>query len=645
MLKNRMVIFFVMAATAILTFVVLSIMMYLWFTQPMTGSRNGKDIPGIVKGMTAENSKIFENELYHHSVSLDENYYDGIFFAEPPLMFENSPVVSGVIPHDLAAGKYLVQFFNSIKNQRPPVVVLLGSNHTGAGNDNLVSSLYYWKTPDGFLQPNAPLIQKLADEKILAINEGLIGPESSIGAPVAFIAHFWHETKLVPIIVKENTPTTTLNRLAGALKAELPPGSLVLASIDFSHYQPYFVSNFHDILSENILATNDLGRVNKAEIDSQASLYFLLKYNSLKGADDFHLVAHSNSALIAGHSEWTETTSHILGYYTNQNHESSLRQGYGRQARIVNPEANYESATSTITLQFFGDIMLDRSVAKVIGKNGLDYLLGELAGEENRFFAGTDLFMANLEGAFAEKRVKTSKSIAFRFDPALAAQLKRYNFGAFTLSNNHSLDMGKNNFDFTEKTLAENGIDYCGKQYDEGPGYNLVLTDGLPESVAFVCFETLHAYDKKEIKAAIDGAKAAARYVIVQVHGGVEYRRISTTAQRDLYRWLIDQGASAVIGHHPHVVEEIEIYKGAPIVYSLGNFIFDQYFSKETQEGLSVGLVLSGGNATQLHLFPFYGVKSQVQLMTSTRRDGFLKWMEKNSRLEGKQVEQGVIQL
>lgn len=563
---------------------------------------------------------------YHRSVSLDKNYYDNFFSQMPTSTVEEKPVISGVIPHHLVAGKYLAQFFSSLQKQNPPVVVLLGPNHPGAGRDYLVSSFYDWKTPYGNLSPYNSIIQTLVDKKILAINEDVIDAEFSIGAPVPFIKKIWPSTQFIPIIVKENTPTFILDRLAVELSQTLPSGSLVLTSIDFSHYQPYFISNFHDVLSENILATGDLSRISKAELDSHPSLYFLLKYNALKKAADFHLVAHSNSALIAEHPQWPSTTSHLLGYYT----------------------AGPASQTSEISMQFFGDVMLDRNVAKAMGKGGLNYLLGKIRGGENRFFAGADLFMANLEGPFAKQRIKTSKSIAFRFDPTLASQLKQYNFGAVTLANNHSLDMGKKNELFTEETLATNGIKDCGQQLTENSDLNLVLdaSDNFPEPVAFVCVENVdQKIDKKKLTDIIESAKAKARYVIVQVHGGTEYSRLSTTAQRDLYHFMIDQGVTAVIGHHPHVVEEVEVYKGKPIVYSLGNFIFDQYFSKDTQEGLSVGLVLADGKAKELHFFPFFGVNSQVQLMMGKRRADFLTWMQTNSRLGGKQIVDGVLNL
>lgn len=561
---------------------------------------------------------------YHRSTSLDRDWFDSFFGSAGAVAPITDPIISAVVPHHLAAAIPLAGFFASVQNRNPPVVVLLGPNHLQVGRDNIVTSEYEWKTPYGNIHPASAVIQKLVDQKLAVVNEPVIGGEWSVGALVPFVKRVWPKSDIVPIVLKDRASTSTLDNLAATLAKTLPPGSIVLVSVDFSHYLPYFVADFHDILAENILATGDLARLKKAEIDSVPSLYFLVKYNEAMGANAWTNVSHTNSAKLASHPEWLETTSHLIGYFTKRN----------------------SVATRTITLQFFGDIMLDRNVARAMGDRGLDYLLEKIRGQENRFFRGVDLFVANLEGAFAPKRVPTSKGIAFRFDPKWAEQLKKYNFNVFTIANNHSYDMGRKNVEFTKQTLSSAGIGYCGDQTTEGSEYNLIVGNdqNLSEPIAFICIENVtHIPDREKIATALADAIKKSRYVIVQVHGGTEYRRTSTKSQQELYRWLIDQGATAVIAHHPHVVEEIEIYQGKPIVYSLGNFIFDQYFSSDTQEGLSVGVVLAEGRVKELHLFPFLGKKSQVELMIGAKRDEFLQWMGKNSRLDGREIKDGKI--
>lgn len=563
---------------------------------------------------------------YHHATIMRQEFFDTLFVAGATSTRISGTVTAGVVPHHLAAGVQVATFFDEMSNQQPPVVVILGPNHKQMGRDAVVTSQYDWQTPYGTLTTDRVLVNALVAAKLASVNEEVADVEWSVAALTPFVKHTWPNTQLVPLMVRDNASTSTIQRLAEALQTSLPTGSLVLTSVDFSHYLSYFAANFHDVLSVDLLTTGSTAELAKAEIDSQPSLYFLMAYNRLKQAEAFHLVAHTNSAMLAEHLEWPETTSHLIGYYT----------------------AGPASMDHVITMQFFGDIMLDRNVARVMGARGLEYLLEKIRGTENRFFEGVHLFMANLEGAFAPARVATSKSIAFRFEPKWAKQLKAYHFDAVSLANNHSLDMGAANDTFTRQTLEKNRIGYCGKEYHEGAGLNLVVgpAEGFAEKIVFVCFENVvHTVDRAAIVQAIETAKSEARYVIVQVHSGTEYRVTSIPKQQELYHWLIDQGVTAVIGHHPHVVEEVEIYQGRPIVYSLGNFIFDQYFSKETQEGLSVGVVLGEGRVRELHFFPFFGVKSQVELMTGSRRAAFLEWLQKNSHLGDKKIEDGVLKL
>lgn len=574
----------------------------------------------------------------HHSTSMSVETYDGYFNGIPSVQKIDDVVVSAVVPHHMVAGKYVANFFNRISWQKPPVVVLIGPNHPQAGKRSIITGVQPWRTPYGLLsvdgdaivsvinRSSGPLSADIKTERDLplaAIDDKTLGEENSIGAVVPFIKKVWPDTKLMPFIFKDTVTRQEIDELIDQLRSVLPKGSIVLTSVDFSHYLPEPVASFHDELSYNVLATGDISRLNRLEVDSEPSLYFLLSYNNSVQAEQFHLASHTNSALISANPNLAETTSHIIGYYTN---------GAPTEKPLT-------------SLQFFGDIMIDRNVAKAMGSQGLDYVFKNLKGQENRFFKGADLFIANLEGPFAPSRIQTSKSIAFRFDPVWAPQLKKYNFNIVSLANNHTYDMGVKNIGYTRSLLAKNNIGYFGDQLREGTAYTWFATN-TPETIAFVGVENVtHEPDKTALKKALDDARAKAKYVIVFPHMGTEYKQISNTAQRNLYHWLIDNGADAVVAAHPHVVEESEVYKGKPIFYSLGNFIFDQYFSKETQEGLSIGLTLQDGKVKNVYYFPMYSVKSQNYLMNGKRREAFLKWMGESSRLGDKIIENGKINL
>ncbi|MFA5062432.1 MAG: AmmeMemoRadiSam system protein B [Patescibacteria group bacterium] len=540
---------------------------------------------------------------FHKSYSSDLDLYENFFKQATSTEKTGEQAISGVIPHHLVAGKYIANFVKGLSDQHPQTIVLIGPNHLQRGPDQIVSGVYDWQTPYGVLKTDEKIIKNLSTAGVVKINDDIIDGEWSISSDVPFLKRIWPDAKIIPIILKNDINKSELDNLSDQLIKYLPKNSIVLASVDFSHYLPKEVANFHDDLSINTLASGNISQVDKLEIDSQSSLYLLMKYNQLKGVEKFNLVSHTNSADIVGQPDLQETTSHVIGYFS----------------------PGQATEKPEVALQFFGDIMLDRNVAKAMATSGLDYIFAKLKAQENRFFWGTDLMGANLEGPFAPARIKTSKSIAFRFDPLLAPQLKNYGFGLLDLANNHAIDMGWSNLDFTKTVLSAAGLNYFGDELREGPEYSWIGDVG-GYKIAFIGLNnTDHTLNLSEVEKAMVEAKKSADYVIIDTHWGVEYKDHSNENQQYLAHWLIDKGADAVIGGHPHVVEEMEMYKDKPIFYSLGNFIFDQYFSPETQEGISVGLIFGENGVKKVYVFPFYSQKSQPQLMNGQQRADFMK--------------------
>jgi poly-gamma-glutamate synthesis protein (capsule biosynthesis protein) len=133
------------------------------------------------------------------------------------------------------------------------------------------------------------------------------------------------------------------------------------------------------------------------------------------------------------------------------------------------------------------------------------------------------------------------------------------------------------------------------------------------------------APSREAIQRLIETASKESDMQIAFVHWGTEYEPLHSAFQEDLAKILIDAGAEVVIGHHPHVVQDIALYKGKPIFYSLGNFIFDQYFSEAVQDGLMVDFTPEGGayHFTLLPVTSRYS-RSQPMLMLGDERKAFL---------------------
>jgi AmmeMemoRadiSam system protein B len=547
---------------------------------------------------------------YQYAAPWDKKMYDG-YYAVAKAVPEIGTVKGGIVPHHLVAGYIPAAFFNYLKKQQPSVVVLFGPNHFNRGGLNAISTLRDWKSPYGITKTDTSAISALLRKGLVAIDEGVMKEEHSVYSIIPFIKSSLPETKVVPIIFKFNTPTSTVDGILTELKSILPSDAVFVGSIDFSHYQTLASANFHDELSEGAIKNFDYERSQKLEIDSPPSLYAVMKSMENAGSQKIAFALHDNSADILKQPDLKETTSHYSPYFVS---------GAPEQEKIS-------------SLLFFGDMMLDRNVKKAIDKNGQDYLFSVLAGQEGRFFMGMDAVHANLEGPFANSRRETTKSIAFRFDPVLLPMLKKYNFSIFSAANNHTLDMSSAGFKESNANLTKAGFDVYGNQYSVDDNSMLIKKVG-DYNIAFIGLnDTNSPLDENKVIELIKKGKSAADFVIMNIHWGEEYKEISNARQRQLAHTFIDSGADAIVGHHAHVVEEMEVYKNRPIFYSLGNFIFDQYFSVPTQQGLAIGLVLKD-KTESIYVFPMQGSASQVSQMDYAQAVPYMNsWISK-SRLD-----------
>jgi poly-gamma-glutamate synthesis protein (capsule biosynthesis protein) len=162
-----------------------------------------------------------------------------------------------------------------------------------------------------------------------------------------------------------------------------------------------------------------------------------------------------------------------------------------------------------------------------------------------------------------------------------------------SLANNHSLDFGREGLEGTRAYLRSAGVGFFGDPLE--PSKKSVVMDVNGLRVALVGFNEFLGVDSVlGTEAEIRALRPASDYVIVFAHWGEEYVP-AVERQRVAGRAFIDAGADAVIGAHPHVIQEIEEYKGKSIYYSLGNFIFDQYWEEGVRRGMALELNLFRG--------------------------------------------------
>ena len=232
------------------------------------------------------------------------------------------------------------------------------------------------------------------------------------------------------------------------------------------------------------------------------------------------------------------------------------------------------SSPVSLTLSVVGDCTLgtdetfdyDTSLNAYYENYGADYFLQNVKD----IFSTDDLTIANFEGTLTDSDEREDKTFAFKAPASYASILTGGSVEAVNTANNHSHDYGEQSFNDTLAALDDAGIVHFG--YDE-----TAVMDVKGIKVGLVGIYELydHLEREQQLKDNIAKVKAdGAQLIVVIFHWGNETETVPDSNQTTLGRIAIDEGADLVCGHHPHVLQGIETYKGRNIVYSLGNFCF-----------------------------------------------------------------------
>lgn len=477
----------------------------------------------------------------------------------------DTPVATLVPHHDLVKDKRAEVLKDAGKVIQPETVVLLSPNHFNAGHGDFLTTSRTWELSTGQIAPDSASIGALTEAGLVTEDEAAVRGDHGITNLLGDLKTSFPQAELVPILLRQDAAREKTEQLADALaKNCTSPSRLLIASVDFSHYQPAALANLHDRLSERALITADEDIAWRSEVDSPQSLLTLIRFAKAQNASKFTLKYHTNSGQIAN-SRDAETTSHIMGWYT--------------AGTTAEPEPE-------VTFLIGGDMMFDRSVDAQFRGNKLQDVMADF-GE--RVFWGTDLSLVNLEGPISSEPIPVdtrSNNLIFNFPPQTPDILSYLHINAVSLANNHSGNAGASGLVATRKLLTAKNVAAIGAQtkIDET---SVARFKGSGMELSAITINTLET--KTDITAQIKVEKARGNAVLVFPHWGNEYAPKHSAAQASLAHVWIEAGADIIIGSHPHVIQDAELYHSRPVIYSLGNLLFDQWFSKETQRGLLIG--------------------------------------------------------
>jgi len=241
----------------------------------------------------------------------------------------------------------------------------------------------------------------------------------------------------------------------------------------------------------------------------------------------------------------------------------------------------------SLSLVAVGDVMMGGSALPVIRKKGIDYPFHLTRA----ILRTADISFANLEAPFTLSGRPFDKTFTFRVPPEYAEGLDRAGFDVLTLANNHTLDYGPEGLCSTLEVLDRLGIAFCGVGRNVEEAERGVILERGGWRIGFLAFSLTYpsafwatlqkcgtAYPHLDrLKKTLRRMREEVDVVVVSFHWGGELKTYPKSYQRYYAHRAVEWGADLVVGHHPHVIQGLEIYRDRLIAYSLGNFVFGSY--------------------------------------------------------------------
>ncbi|WP_438503586.1 CapA family protein [Ectobacillus ponti] len=304
-------------------------------------------------------------------------------------------------------------------------------------------------------------------------------------------------------------------------------------------------------------------------------------------------------------------------------------------AKPVEPKVEPE-----ISITFSGDTMFDWQLRPVVEKYGADYPFQYVKPEIEK----ADYSFVNLESVFTTKTEKVPGQLFWiKSDPAALQAIRNTGYDMVSIGNNHTLDYGTAGLLDTIAGVEAMGLPYVGAGRNDKEAYTakeVTIKGKKFKFLGFVRFMpdggwvagenrpgVAGAYDLDKVVSTIREQKGDADYLIVYIHWGVEKTNQPAAYQKQYTEKMVEAGANAIVGSHPHWLQGFEYYNGVPVAYSLGNFLFPAYVKGHAAETGVLTLKCKGPDIS-MSFEPYTIRNNQIQPLQGAEKTQMYQYLQ-----------------
>ncbi len=492
--------------------------------------------------------------------------------AYPPAAARNTGVV---VPHHLLAAELIALGFKAASRFRYKRVIILSTDHFRRATGLFATTRHGFRTPYGVVAADSEAVSALRRHGDLIEESCLFAKEHGVQALLPFVSHYFPEVRIVPVAISIRSKRADWDALVQVLLPLIDEETLVVESTDFSHYLPQHEARRFDQQTLNVIAAGDPDQIaalrQPQHADSVGALYVQTALQKRRfGAAPVVIANESSNAF--SRAEMARTTSYSVVLYAPDD---------------MRPDAEPYGGGRVYYLA--GDTNFGRSMKLAL----LDQDAAERVRDTILRLTGSRPLIVNLEGVILPNVPESLDDLTLAMPEDLTVRwLKDLNVIAVSLANNHASDLGESGMEETKRALDAAGIRHVSQ------GGRLQLP-GL-EIVGLTDLDSNGLYQTRLLSPdLLDALKGGGGPVplLAMVHWGREYAAEPSERERALAEELRLRGATAIIGGHPHVASggPVALAGGeAAMVYSLGNFLFDQTAAKASGQFVEVRVFPQG---------------------------------------------------